>query len=101
MKKNKKTNPHEGSDFNDFLREEGMYEEVQAGAAKKVLAWQMEEAMTIRHMTKSELAARMRTSRAAVNRLLNPANQSINLQTMEKAAAALGKKLSIALVEDC
>lgn len=99
MKKRKLDNPHRGSDFNDFLREEGIYEEVHAAAAKRVLAWQIEQALEVQHLTKTELAARMKTSRAAVDRLLNPDNPSINLKTMERAANALGKRISIQLVE--
>ncbi len=98
MKKNA-GNPHRGSSFDDFLQDEGMYDEVNARAAKKVLAWQFGQALERKKLTKTELASRMRTSRAAVNRLLDPENPSLNLQTMEKAARALGKKLAIRLVE--
>ena len=94
----KKFNPHLGSDFDDFLREEGLYEEVNAGAAKKLLAWQLGQALAEKGMTKTELAARMKTSRAAVARLLNPDNLALNLQTMSKAAEALGKRVEIRLV---
>ena len=99
MKNGKNRNPHRGSDFDDFLREEGIFEDVNAAAAKRVLAWQVEQALQAQHLTKTELAARMKTSRAAVDRLLNPENLSINLKTMERAASALGKKITIQLVE--
>lgn len=98
MKKNRK-NPHRGSSFDSFLQDEGIYEEVNAKAVKKVLAWQLAQALDKEKLTKTELAARMRTSRAAVNRLLDPDNPSLNLQTMEKAARALGKRLTIQLAE--
>jgi hypothetical protein len=94
----KNTNPHIGSGFDDFLKEEGLYEEVNAGATKKLLALQLSQALTESRMTKTELAARMRTSRAVVNRLLDPENLALNLQTMSKAAGALGKKMEIRLV---
>ena len=92
------SNPHIGSDFDDFLKEEGLYEEVNAGATKKLLALQLSQALTENRMTKTELASRMRTSRAAVNRLLDPENLALNLQTMSKAAGALGKRMEIRLV---
>ena len=98
MKKKTKS-PCRGSSFDSFLQDEGMYEEVNAKAVKKVLAWQLAQALDKENVTKTELASRMRTSRAAVNRLLDPDNPSLNLQTMEKAARALGRKLTIQLVE--
>ncbi len=97
MKKN--ANPHRGSDFDEFLLEEGLYEEINARAVKKLLAWQLSQALDETGLTKTELAARMRTSRAAVNRLLDPDNFSLNLSTMDKAARALGKRLDIHLAE--
>ena len=93
------SNPRRGSSFDSFLQDEGMYDEVNARAAKKVLAWQLAQTLEKKKLTKTELALRMQTSRAAVNRLLDPENPSLNLQTMEKAARALGKKLAIHLVE--
>jgi hypothetical protein len=92
-------NPHIGSDFDDFLKEEGLYVEVNAGAAKKLLALQLSQALAENSITKTELASRMQTSRAVINRLLDPANLALNLQTVSKAATALGKKLEIRLVE--
>lgn len=99
MRKISQNNPHRGSSFDSFLQDEGIYDEVNARAVKKVLAWQLAEALEKENLSKTELASRMRTSRAAVNRLLDPQNPSLNLHTMEKAARALGKKLSIQLVE--
>ena len=92
-------NPHIGSHFDDFLLEEGLYAEVNAGAAKKLLALQLSQALQENSITKTELASRMRTSRAVINRLLDPANLALNLQIVSKAAAALGKKVEIRLVE--
>lgn len=88
-------NKHIGSSFDDFLEEEGLLEEVEALAVKRVLAWQLSQAMEALNMTKTELAGKMATSRASVNRLLDPGNASVSLQTMTKAAHALGKSLAI------
>ena len=93
------SNPYLGSHFDDFLREEGLYAEVNAGAAKKLLALQLSQALQENSITKTELASRMRTSRSVINRLLDPADLALNLQTVSKAAAALGKKIEIRLVE--
>ncbi|HWB83508.1 MAG TPA: hypothetical protein VG675_05180 [Bryobacteraceae bacterium] len=93
----KKKNPHLGSKFSDFLKEEGIYEEVTANAMKRVLAWQITQAMKKQRVTKSSMAKRMRTSRAALDRLLDADNTSVTLQTMGRAAAVLGKELSITL----
>lgn len=87
-----------GSSFDDFLVEEGLYGEATARAVKRVLAWQILQMMEEVSITKTELARRMKTSRAAVDRLLDPENTSINLHTMEKAAQTLGKRLEIQLV---
>ena len=89
------SNPHIGSDFDEFLREEGIFEEVEAAAIKKVLACMIEQAMAETHITKSEMARRMGTSRTQLDRLLDPANPSVTLSTVAKAAKAIGKKISI------
>ncbi|WP_456425016.1 helix-turn-helix domain-containing protein [Rhodocaloribacter sp.] len=91
-------NEHVGSDFDDFLAEEGLLAEVEAAALKRVIAYQVEELMKRQRLTKTEMARRMQTSRASLNRLLDPSNPSITLQTLERAAAALGKRLRIELV---
>ena len=88
---------HVGSDFDDFLKEEGIYEQVQAVAIKRVIAYQIAEEMKKKNLTKTEMASRMKTSRAALERLLDPENASITLITLERAASALGKKLKIQL----
>ena len=87
-----------GSSFDSFLVEEGICEEVEAGAIKKIIAYQLQEAIEKEHLSKTALAARLGTSRAAVNRLLDPENESITLLTLKKAANVLGKKLRFELV---
>jgi predicted XRE-type DNA-binding protein len=87
-----------GSSFDDFLFEEGISEEVEAGAIKKLIAYQLQEAIKKEQLSKTELAAQLETSRAAVNRLLDPENESITLLTLKKAANVLGKKLRLELV---
>ena len=89
------SNQHIGSDFDDFLREDGIFEEVEAGAIKKVVACMIEQAMVESHVTKTEMARRMETSRAQLDRLLDPSNSSVTLATIAKAAKAIGKKMSI------
>ena len=86
-----------GSSFDDFLKEEAMQEEATAVALKRVIAWQIAEAMKVQQITKTELAKRMHTSRAALNRLLDEEDPSLTLTTLASAAAALGKKVNIAL----
>ena len=87
-----------GSSFDDFLAEEGLLEEVSAEAIKRVLAWQINQAMLEEHITKSEMARRMKTSRGALHRLLEEGNTSVTLKTMTKAAKVLGKRIHIELV---
>jgi DNA-binding Xre family transcriptional regulator len=91
---------HVGSSFDDYLTQEGVYSEVTTAALKRVLAWQIERAMHDGKMTKSMMAERMGTSRAALNRLLDPANTSITLRTLDRAASVLGKRLKLELVDD-
>lgn len=86
-----------GSDFDDFLAEEGLLEETENVAVKRVLAFQINELMQTQSLTKTEMARRMETSRAALDRLLDPDNRSVTLQTMEKAARSLGKRLRVIL----
>lgn len=89
---------HIGSDFDEFLYEEGIADETEAAASKRMIAFQIEEEMRRRAMTKSELARRMQSSRSAVDRLLDPGNSSVTLATLTRAAHAVGKKLVIQLV---
>ena len=89
------TKQHIGSNLNEFLEKENILAEVEALALKKILVFEFEKAMQEQNLTKTAVAERMNTSRAAVNRLLDPQNTSINLMSIEKAAVALGKKLLI------
>jgi antitoxin HicB len=88
---------HLGSDFDDFLREEHLLEVSQSTATKRVIAFQIAREMKRRRLTKSEMANLMKTSRPALERLLDPANPSVTLSTLERAASALGKKLKVEL----
>ena len=88
---------HIGSRFDDFLAEEAMLEEATAVAIKRVIAWQIAEEMQAQHLTKTALAKKMRTSRAALNRLLDENDASLTLTTLASAAAALGKKIELRL----
>ena len=88
-------NRHVGSDFDDFLREEGLLADAQAVAIKRVLALQLARLMKTKRITKAEMARRMKTSRSALDRLLDPKNASVTLQTLERAAQALGKRLRV------
>ena len=87
-----------GSNFDDFLKEEGLYEQTTAAALKKVLALQIEEGMKTQQLTKTAMAKRMHTSRAALNRLLDDSDTSLTLTTLASAASALGKSVRIELV---
>jgi DNA-binding Xre family transcriptional regulator len=84
-----------GSNFDDFLREEKLLEHTQAVAIKRVIAYQIAEEMKQRKLSKTEMASKMKTSRAALERLLDPSNTSITLSTLERAASALGKQLRV------
>ncbi|MFH0940544.1 MAG: Fis family transcriptional regulator [Candidatus Omnitrophota bacterium] len=95
----KKTNKYIGSSFDDFLKEEGILEETQAAAAKKVFALKLMKIMKEKKISKTEMTMRMHTkSRAQLDRLLDPANTSVTLLTLEKAANAVGKHLEVQLV---
>ena len=86
-----------GSDFDEFLAEEGMLEEVTAVAVKRVIAWQIEQEMSAQKMTKTAMAKKMRTSRASLNRLLDANDTSLTLTTLAGAAAALGRRIKLEL----
>jgi DNA-binding Xre family transcriptional regulator len=87
-----------GSSVDSWLREEGIYEEVTAAAIKRVLARQLEAAMREKKFSKTEMARRMRTSRAALDRLLDPKSDAVTLNTLRKAATAVGRELRVELV---
>ncbi|MDR3178214.1 MAG: helix-turn-helix domain-containing protein [Campylobacteraceae bacterium] len=86
------------SDFDEFLKEDGIFDEVNDMAIKRVIAYQLEQEMKSQNITKTKMAEMMHTSRAAVNRLLNPDNKSLTLETLQAAINVLGKKLHIAIV---
>jgi hypothetical protein len=86
-----------GSNFDNFLREEKLLDHTQAVAIKRVIAYQIAEEMKQHKLSKTEMASKMKTSRAALERLLDPANTSVTLSTLERAASALGKQLRVEL----
>jgi antitoxin HicB len=94
----KKKNRHIGSSLDDFLKEEGILEESRAAALKEVLARQVQKAMQREKINKMEMARRMNTSRAALDRLLDPGNTSVTLQTLCRAARAIGRDIRIEFV---
>lgn len=91
-------NKYIGSDFDEFLKEDGIYEETNDIAIKRVIAYQLAEEMKAQNITKTKMAKLMNTSRAVVNRLLNPDNTSLTLHTLESATNALGKRLNISIL---
>lgn len=97
-KTTERRNPHLGSDLDDFLREEGILEEVELAALKRVLAMKLADLMDAEHLTKTEVAQRMRTSRAALDRLLDPKNTAVTLNTLSRAATALGRRVKVDFV---
>jgi antitoxin HicB len=95
----KNNNSYIGSSFDDFLDEENLLVKANEIAIKRVIAWQLQQEIESKHMTKTDVAKAMGTSRAAVDRLLDPNNTSVTLNTLSKAARILGKKIEIDLVE--
>ena len=92
------TNPHIGSSLDDFLAEEGILEEVEAIAIKRVLARQVAEEMQAQRLTKKAFSERIGTSRSALDRLLDPSNTSVTLRTLQKAASTVGRRPRLELV---
>lgn len=88
-----------GSSFDDFLDSEGLHAEVTALALKRVIAWQVAEEMKRQSLTKQTMAKRMETSRSALDRLLDPDSASLSIKTLDKAAQALGKRVTFELVD--
>jgi antitoxin HicB len=86
-----------GSSFDSFLTEEGIFAEVQAGALKKVVAHQLAEAMKAQKLTKMAMAKRMNTSRSQLDRLLDPANETLSLDALTRAAVAVGRQVRLEL----
>jgi plasmid maintenance system antidote protein VapI len=92
-----KRRTHVGSSLDEFLAEDGTLAEAEAAALKRVIAWQVERGMGERKLSKSDMARAMRTSRAALDRLLDPRNESVTLRTISRAAKVLGKRLRLEL----
>lgn len=95
----KQNNRHVGSSFESFLVKQGLYGEVTAIAWKRVLSWQVSEAMKKEGISKGEMARRMKTSRSYLDRFLDPNNPSVLLETVQKAATAVGKRITIGLMD--
>ena len=89
---------HIGSSFDDFLDQEGLLAEAEAVAAKRVIAFQLGKLMKEQKLNKVQLAKRMKTSRAALNRLLDPDNEAVTLETLQRAAEAVGRQVRLELV---
>jgi hypothetical protein len=98
-KKTRKKMDHSGTTFDSFLEEEGIREEVEAVAIKRVLAWQLKQAMQEQQKTKQAMARQLRTSRSQLDRLLDPRNVSVTLDTITRAARALGKRVIIRVAD--
>ena len=98
-RKTSKKPTHTGSTFDSFLAQEGIQQEVEAVAIKRVLAWQLERAMQDPRKTKQAMAKQLRTSRSQLDRLLDPQNVSVTLDTITRAAKALGKRLIIRVTD--
>jgi len=92
------TNPHSGSDFEEFLRDEDLYERATEKAIMRVVAWQLKQEMAASGLSKVEMAARMNTSRSQLDRILNGEEENIGIETIGRAARAVGKKLVVELV---
>ncbi len=99
VKKHGKKKNHSGSTFDNFLEQEGIREEVEAVAIKRVLAWQLEQAMRQQQKTKQAMAKQLHTSRSQLDRLLDPQNISVTLDTITRAARALGKRVVIRVAD--
>ena len=98
-KRRKRRKDHSGTTFDSFLEQEGIREEVEAVAIKRVVAWQLEQAMQDQRKTKQAMAKQLRTSRSQLDRLLDPRNVSVTLDTITRAARALGKRVIIRVAD--
>jgi DNA-binding Xre family transcriptional regulator len=93
------SNPYIGSSLDDLLEEEGTLAEINAIALKRVIVWQVQQAMAEKKLTKTAMAREMKTSRSSLERLLDPENPSVTLDTIERAAKAIGKRVRLELVD--
>jgi len=98
MKKTAKEKWYRGSSLDDFLKEEGIYEEAQEIVEKEIIAWQIAQAMKKKKITKARMAELMKTSRTQVDKLLNPKDGNVTIKTLHKAAAVVGKRFEYRLV---
>lgn len=94
----KKLNPHWGSSLDDWLKEEGWYDEIKETVEKEVIAWQLVQAMKKKKITKKRMAELMKTSRTQIDKLLNPKDGNVTIKTLHKAAAVVGKRFEYRLV---
>jgi len=92
-----KKNPRTGSTLESLLREDGVYEDAKNYAIKSVIAYKLEEAMKAQNLSKARMAKRMETSRSQLDRLLDPDNESVTLETLKRAASAVGMRLELEL----
>jgi antitoxin HicB len=99
MKEKSKRTDHSGSYFDEFLREEGMLEEAETVAIKRVIAWQLQREMQRKRITKKAMAGRLGTSRSQLDRLLDPQYAGVTLGSLSRAAIVLGKRLKVEVVE--
>ena len=99
MKRKRKKPNHSGSTLDSLLQDDGILEEVEAVAIKRVIAWQLAEIMRTKKISKKTMAARMHTSRSQLDRLLDPENAAVHLATITRAAKVVGKKIRIELVD--
>ncbi len=90
-------NPHAGSTLESLLREDGTYEDIKSDAIKSVLAYKLQEAMKAQNLSKARMAKRMQTSRSQLDRLLDPQNEGVTLDTLKRAAAAVGMRIELEL----
>lgn len=94
----KTSNKNLGSSFDDFMSEEGLLDSSREVATKRVLAWQLTQLMEEKQLSKTDMAKQMNTSRSALNRLLDPSNDSVTLSTLQKAARATDQRIELTLV---
>ena len=97
-KARRKKNPHIGSTLDSFLEEEGLFDEAQTIAIKEVIAWQLQEAMKSRGLSKTRMAALMKTSRNQLDRVLSPDDGNVTLETIARAAAVVGRRVRLEFV---
>ena len=100
MSNNKREIDYSGSSFDEFLREEGILEETEAVAIKRVIAWQLQQGMRQKHITKKAMAEQLGTSRSQVDRLLDPGHAGVTINTLAKAAKVVGKRLKVQIMDD-